>query len=225
MNWAIRSAYVTILGIVLSGPLAVMLVNATHPQPDWQGASTYAAHYHPLQVVPYLGGIVLVVALVCFVSALHSIKHSPRTQAAMIFTAVFATLIFGNYIVQSTFLPYLATHYEDANAPILAALSMANPTSLAWGIEMWGWAFLGIATWLCAPVFHGSALERATAWCFAANGAVSIAGGLLTTLRPGWVMTPMGLAMFAMWNLLLLVMCALAAASLSKREAPHAFAA
>jgi hypothetical protein len=69
---------------------------------------------------------------------------------------------------------------------------------------------LGVATWLIAPVLvdHGRA-GRTAAALFVANGPVSIIGALWTALRPGWVMTPIGLGMFAGWNLLMLVMVAL----------------
>ena len=100
--------------------------------------------------------------------------------------------------------------------------SMSNPTSLAWAIEMWGYAFIGVATWLVAPVFHGSRLERLTALAFVANGPVSVAGGLLTTARPGWVMTTPGLAAFTGWNLLLAAMAGLALAVFRRRQATRA---
>ncbi|MES1205363.1 MAG: hypothetical protein ABUS79_05450 [Pseudomonadota bacterium] len=94
--------------------------------------------------------------------------------AAQVFTAVFAAFILFNYAVQTTFVPELARHYDAADARILAALTMSNPRSLAWAIEMWGWGFLGVATWLVSPVFGGAGLERAAALTFAVNGPVSL---------------------------------------------------
>jgi hypothetical protein len=120
-------------------------------------------------------------------------------------------------VVQTAFIPDLASRYEPANAPIISTLSMANPRSLAWGIEMWGWGFFGVATWLVAPDFGGSALERATRLTFRGNGPVSVVGALATVARPGWVMTPAGLAAFAAWNLLLAAMALLAFLSLRQR--------
>ena len=175
-------------GILLSGPLSLALVSATHPQPPWQGARVFADAYHPIQLLPYLGGIVLVVALVVLIASareLASEVHKARAGAALVLSSVFAALIFFNYVVQTTFLPDLAWHYDEAYAAIIGAFSMSNPTSLAWGIEMWGWGLLGMATWLVAPVFRGSRLERATSLVFAANGAVSVAGALLTRGSPG----------------------------------------
>jgi hypothetical protein len=202
-----------LLGVLLSGPLAVMLVSVTHPQPPWRDAEVFARNYHPIQLLPYAGGILLVAALIVLVSSLHASARASEkatTGAALVFTGAFAAFIFFNYVAQTTFVPDLARRYEPANAPIIAALSMSNPRSLAWGIEMWGWGLLGVATWLLSPVFGRSKLERAAALTFVANGAVSIAGALWTIARPGWVMTPAGLAAFAAWNVLLASMAALA---------------
>jgi hypothetical protein len=217
----IRAALGTLLGIVLSGPLAVAVVATTHPQPTWRDAELFAVSYHGMQLLPYAGGIVLVGALVVLISSIHAFapdEHRASTNAALVFTAAFAALILFNYVVQTTFVPALVSRYDESNAPLLAALTMSNPTSLAWGIEMWGWASFGLATWLVAPVFRGGRLERATAFAFGANGPVSIAGALWTVVRPGWVMTPAGLAAFACWNVLLAVMVALAWVTLRRRR-------
>jgi hypothetical protein len=122
-----------------------------------------------------------------------------------------------NYTVQTTFVPELARHYSASNDAILAALSMSNPASLAWGIEMWAYGLLGVATWLASPAFGEGRLERAAAWTFAANGPASIVPAVLTALRPGWVMTTAGLAAFAVWNLLVVIMSVLAALVFWKR--------
>jgi len=213
-----------LLGVLLSGPLAVVLVNATHPQPPWRDAAAFAHSYHPIQLLPYAGGILLVSALIVLVSSLHASARDDEkavTGAALVFAGAFAAFIFFNYVAQTTFVPDLARRYQPANAPIIAALSMSNPQSLAWGIEMWGWGLFGAATWLLSPVFGRSKLERVAAATFVANGPVSIAGALWTTARPGWVMSPAGLAAFAAWNLLLAAMAAFAFLALRRRlDAP-----
>jgi hypothetical protein len=215
-----RAALGALLGVLLSGPLAVALVTATHPQPTWVDADLFALNYHPVQILPYAGGIFLVGALILLVSAIHAAAgggEKARTGAALIFTGAFAAFIFFNYVVQTTFVPALAQRYEPGNAPIIAALSMSNPRSLAWGVEMWGWGLLGVATWLVSPIFNRSKLERATALAFATNGPVSIGGALWTIARPGWVMTPMGLTLFAAWNGLLMAMVVLAYVAFGRR--------
>jgi hypothetical protein len=208
-----RAALGSLVGVFLSGPVTVALVSATHPQPPWRDAELFARSYHVVQSVPYLGGIVLVGALVVLVSSLHVIgrRTAPSAMnAALIFTAVFAAFIFFNYVAQTTFVPTLARSYDPSSAALISALSMSNPASLAWGIEMWGWGFLGVATWLAWGLFAGGGVERAARLAFAANGPVSVVGALWTTARPGWVMTPAGLLAFAAWNALLAAMAVLA---------------
>ncbi len=220
MRSGVQASAAVLAGIVLSGPLAVVLVEATHPQPAWSGGEVFARNYHPIQSLPYLGGIVLVLALVMLIAAIHSgapAAQRVRTGAAQMLTAVFATLLFLNYIVQSTYVPALARARTPADDPILALLSMVNPRSIAWAIEMWGWAFLGLATWLVASTFAGSRLEDATRRTFIANGPISLAGALVTALAPGWTMTLAGLILYAAWNALLAVLAVLALLSFRRR--------
>ena len=69
---AVLAALGTLIGILLSGPVAVALVSVTHPQPPWRDAELFARSYHVIQDVPYLGGIVLVAALVLLIASLHA---------------------------------------------------------------------------------------------------------------------------------------------------------
>jgi hypothetical protein len=74
---------------------------------------------------------------------------------------------------------------------------------------MWGYAWLGVATWLVAPVLARTHRERTTAWLFTANGPISIAGAIATACDADWLMTTPGLVAFAGWNALIIVMSAL----------------
>jgi len=203
----------TLAGVVLSGPFAVLLVEVTHPQPSWQGAEVFAAHVHPIQSMPYAGGLVLVSSLVVLVAALHELAAQADraiATAALVFSAAFASLISFNYAVQTSFVPVLAQPYDRTNAALLSALTMSNPRSLAWALEMWGWALFGVATALLGNVFQGGRVERYARLAFVANGPISVGGAALTCVEPGWVMTTWGIMMFALWNLLLAVMAVLA---------------
>jgi hypothetical protein len=204
------------LGALASGPLSLWLVGATHPQPPWQDAATFAASFHPIQIVPYLLGLSLLGGSLFMIAGLHALASGPRrawSTAALVLVAVYATLVGFNYIVQTTLLPTMVASQPGENASIIATFSMSNPASLAWGLEMWGYGFLGVATWLVAPAFGG--LTRAL---FVANGPVSIAGALWTVARPGWVMTPAGMVAFAGWNVLFIAMTGLAFVSLRRRR-------
>jgi hypothetical protein len=220
---ATLAASVTLAGCLLSGPISLALVRL-HPQPSWQGAEAFARAYHPLQTIPYFTGFFLVGGALALIAALHALAPPAlraRSGAALGFAAAFAALITFNYVVQTTFVPALARAYVPDSAPIIAAFSLSNPRSLGWGLEMWGYAVLGVATWLIAPVFLDgarSSLGRATAALFVANGPVSLVGGVWTALEPGWVMTSKGIALFALWNLLVVAMLVLAIATLRARD-------
>lgn len=213
-------ARTTLVGVLLSGPLSVLLVESTHPQPPWQGPELFAMSFHPVQILPYAGGLVLVVGLLCLLSSLSSLSRDterPRATLALIACAVFAAMIFFNYVVQTSFVPTLARSYADADAGVLSALSMANPKSLAWAVEMWGWAFLGASTWLLSPIFRGDGAERWARRTFFANGPFSLAGALGTLVAPGWVSSLLGLVLFALWNVLIGVMAVLAWIAFERR--------
>jgi hypothetical protein len=216
----IRGALATLFGIVLSGPPVFVWLRATHPQPDWRDAETFARHFHRAQTIPYVAGVVLVSGYVLLLAALHQLASEERkaaSTAALVFTGAFATLVFFNYVVQTTFVPSLVRRYSAVDASLIAALSMSNPLSLGWAIEMWAWGFLGVATWLVAPSFSGGGLERATRACFVANGVTSVGSAAWASVDPAWMMTAAGLVCFAVWNTLVFGMSILAALSLRKR--------
>jgi hypothetical protein len=216
-------ALLTLFGILVSGPPALLLVNATHPQPPWQSAELFAKNFHPVQTLPFFGGFFLIGGFVLLLSSLHAIankQHRAWATSALVFASAYAAMISINYTIQTTFVPELARHYSASNDALLAAFSMTNPASLAWGIEMWGYGLLGVATWLASPVFGNGRIERATAWTFAANGPASVVPAVLTALRPGWVMTRAGIASFIVWNVLVVAMCVLATLVFWKQAAP-----
>jgi len=221
LRLAITAAAVTLAGVVLSGPVSMALA-ALHPQPAWSGADAFVRAYHPIQTAAYFTGFLLVGGALALIAALHALAPESlraRSAAALGFAAAFAALIIFNYVVQTTFLPALVRGYGPGDAPLVGALSLSNPRALGWAIEMWGYAVLGVATWLVAPVLAvgGGAVGRVAAALFTANGPVSVAGGVLTAASPGWVMSGAGLSLFALWNLLMLVMVALSMVALRGR--------
>jgi hypothetical protein len=203
----------TLLGVVLSGPGALLLLEATHPQPPWTDVETFVKHYHPVQSLPFFLGFLLVGGFVTLLAALHDVarvEERARSAAGLVFGAAFSALVFLNYVLQTTLVPELVRAHDATTASLLGVLTMANPRSLAWALEMWGYGLLGLATWLVAPVFEGGPLERATARLFIANGPVSIVPALLTALAPGWELTFLGIVGFLAWNVLVIAMAILA---------------
>src|SRR3954466_11350640 len=133
---------------------------------------TFARQYHPLQTLPFFLGFVLVAGLVVMtasVSLLAKPEQRARVSVAVALISSFSALVFLNYVVQTTFVPLLVRGYSSSSAPVVAALTMSNPNSLGWCLEMWAYALAGVATWLIAVVFEQGKLEKAARLAFAAN--------------------------------------------------------
>ena len=159
-----RSAFALVVGVVLSGPAGLLLVAWVHPQPAWQGPARFAAELDRVQILPYVAGLLLIaacVALVCNLVVLAPEERKARAYGALVATATFSAIILFNYILQATFVPSLARAYQPENDALISALTMANPGSLAWALEMWGYGALGVATWAIAFVFDTTGLEGA----------------------------------------------------------------
>jgi hypothetical protein len=204
-------AAAAVIGVLSSGPLALMLVGAVHPQPPWVDARTFAEHLHWIQKLPFLCGLLLVGGFLVLVTSIHALTNTDRRALSGLAWAsaiVFAALVSFNYILQTTFVPALARDFQDSDASLVSAFSMAHPGSLAWALEMWGYAFLGIATWLVAGSFEGHGVEALARWTFALNGPVSVFTALWMVVQPGWERSRGGLIGFAVWNLLALLMAA-----------------
>jgi len=221
-RWGAHAAVSAMVGIVVSGPLALILLSLLAPQPPWSDAEVFAQHYRALQSMPYFGGFLLVggfVAMMGSLAALAPAEHRARAETALVLTAAFASLVFFNYVVQTTFVPNLARHYTPDKASIIAAFSMVNPASLAWALEMWAYAFLGVANFLIAPVFTRDPIERAAARLFMANGVGSLAAALWSAVEPSWMMKTTGLVAYTSWNVLVFVMVLVAFLALRRRIA------
>jgi len=91
IRWGVTGSVVVIAGILVSGPLMVLLVEVIHPQPKWVDAATWAANFHRVQLLPYHGGIPLIAGCVMQLTALHALageEKRPRTAAGLIFAGV-----------------------------------------------------------------------------------------------------------------------------------------
>lgn len=220
---AVIGATLTAIGIPVSGPIGLVVVRAVGPSPPWNGAEAFARNYHPIQTFPFFAGFVLLLGYAMTMAALYRLadeRVKTRALIGVMFTSAFVALIFFNYINQTTFVPGLARDYRAEYEPIITALSMANPRSLAWGMEMWGYALLGVATWFSAPVFHGRTIERITAGLMIANGLLSVAGGIATASSPAWVLTTSGMIAYLGWNVLVFVLSITMIVALRNKHTP-----
>jgi hypothetical protein len=221
-RWGAHAALSAMVGIVVSGPFALMFLSVVAPQPPWSDAEVFAQHYRAIQSLPYFAGFLLVggfVALMASLAALAPAQERARAATALVLTAAFAALVFFNYVVQTTFVPNLARHYTPDKGPVIAAFSMVNPSSLAWALEMWAYGFLGVANFLIAPVFTRAPIERAASRLFIANGVGSLIAAVWAAADPTWMMTPAGLVAYTSWNVLVFVMVLAAFVALRRRVA------
>ena len=96
------AALVALSGFILSGPVGYSIVQFTKPQPAWTSAKTFAAAYHPLQDIPFYFGFILVGGMLLLAAAhyLAAAAESSLTKLhlllALVWTSIFATLIFFN---------------------------------------------------------------------------------------------------------------------------------
>jgi hypothetical protein len=207
-----QAAALVVVGALLSGPAAMLVVSVVAPQPAWNGVAAFAASYHRIQAIPFLLGFLLLAGFVQFVSVCHAHAEGGlqrRTTAALVFTAVYAALVFTNYMLQVGYVPRMLTQGADH----LAMLTMAHPSSLAWFLEMFGYGALGVAMWLVADGFGGSRRGTSVRWLLRADAITSVAGAVFTALADRWVFSRSGFASFAVWNALILVCFGLIALS------------
>jgi hypothetical protein len=224
-RWTSYGAWLTLAGALLSGPVALVVVELVAPEPEWRDTATFVAHYSRWQSLPFFLGFALVAGLVTLVAGLHELAPAelkPRSTVALALAAAFSALVFLNYTVQTTFVPLLVSTYREADAPVLGAFTMTNPRSLGWCLEMWAYGVAGVATWLVAPVFRNHGVERAARWAFVVNGPTSIGSALATAFLPGWALTLPGLAAFLVWNVLVVAMSVLALVAVRTRTASAA---
>ncbi|MGZ3406651.1 MAG: hypothetical protein ACXVAN_09445 [Polyangia bacterium] len=210
------SAIAVVAGALLSGPIG-MAIAALVPQPPWRDAATFAAHFHPLQQLPYAFGFLLIGASILFVvraAALLPDSQRTRAYAAVACAGSFGAMIGINYTLQLAWVP----HAARAHDPALAYIAMANPGALGWALELFGYVALGAATWIVAPAFREARFGRAIRALLVANGVLSAAGAVVTAIDLTWVMSTAGLIAFAVWNALYIaVMLLVAAAFLPRR--------
>jgi hypothetical protein len=203
-------ASTTLVGFILSGPIGFLLVQVIKPQPAWTTVSSFVDNYHSIQTIPYYFGFILVGGMLMLVAS-HYCNMNDETDLdkmhillSVVWTTIFAALIFFNYICQTTFIHHLVKNYKPEYDTAIATLSMANPNSLSWAIEMWGYAILGVATLLLAAFYKNK--NRTIYFLLIANGIVSVVSAALFVFNSQWLLSRFGLAGYMVWNLLMIIL-------------------
>lgn len=115
--------------------------------------------------------------------------------------AIFGSLLSLNYIIQVVYIP----NALDQNDAILSLLTMANPKSLAWAIEMFGYGILGLATIVVAPLFSNRGIQKIIKWLLVFNGVTSIGGTVAIAFDLSGVLSAPALIGYYMWNALIVI--------------------
>jgi hypothetical protein len=203
-------AILTIVGTLLSGPISILVVSLVQAQPPWESAGVFVENFHRIQTLPFYLGFLLIIGSILIIASIYQMAvEKSRPLLGLIFTSIAGGLIFFNYLIQTTVIPVLVKSYSPEFDPIISTLSMSNPESIPWAIEMWGYGFLGLGTWLTAGFFTNQGIEKVTRILFIANGVLSIIGALWTSFDLGWVLSTAGLISFGGWNLLYIILALL----------------
>ena len=203
-------ARVALTGYVTSGPVGFLIIKAIKPQPTWTSASVFAENYHIIQDVPFYFGFLLIGGMLMLVIGhyLNFKADDPEKKfhllVALGWTIAFFASIAFNYINQTTFVRHMALNYKPQYDYAIEIFSMANPRSFCWANEIWGYGFLGVATWLIAGYYSGrSKLIRTL---LITNGVVSVATVVFTIINMSWLLTTVGLTAYFIWNVLMIVL-------------------
>ena len=199
---------VNMFGIIFSGLVFPLLTMIYAPQPPWKDATLFSASFHPLQTMTFFCGFFLVIgSLMTFIVLYLNASSSKKIQAltGLLINVVFTAVVFLNYIIQTTYIPYLATHFPPETEFVLPAFTMANPGSFAWALEMYGWGGIGLSFIFMAFIFGNDKTGRLLKILFLLNGAASCASALMTSVDMTWLFSSAGLASLIIWNVLVFV--------------------
>lgn len=216
----ILGAILSATGIITSGPLAILVVALVQPQPLWNGPALFVDSFHRIQTLPFYFAFLLVIGSVLMLVSVYLLsKRRAAAVAALIFVSIGAAFAMQNYVIQTTLIPAVVTSYSSDLAPVITTLSMSNPSSFGWAMEMWAYGFMGLGTWLAAGFFGTSRLERIAKTLFIVNGVVSVLGALIASIDLGGVFSILGLVGYGLWNVLFLALAIVFYRVLQRRRA------
>jgi hypothetical protein len=204
-----RVAVITnMFGIVFSGLVFPVLSLILTPQPPWRDAALFVESFHPLQTATFFCGYFLVIgSLLTFIVLYKTAPESRKIWAlsGLVINVVFTAVVFLNYIIQTTYIPFLANNNPPETTTVLPVFTMANPGSFAWALEMYGWGGIGLSFIFMAFIFENTKPEQTLKILFLVNGICSVASALMTSFDMNWLFSPAGLTALVVWNVLVFV--------------------
>jgi hypothetical protein len=140
----------------------------------WQGIEVYASTYQLIEFVPQTIGLLTIPALLLMFISIH-LYGAERCRiwslAGLLFAAAYAGMLGALYFIQvGVLLPAL----RSGNWQGLEQFALANPRSVAWGLNHFAWSLLGVALFFMAWIFEGDRLEQWIRWLFLLNGLANM---------------------------------------------------
>lgn len=183
--------------------------DAIAPVPDWRDVEAYAAALSPWRTVYIYPSLLLALAYLALVVAVHVRRRGPTRVWSLLALAtgiVYATMASINYMVQAVAVRWSLAAGETAGIEMFLP---DNPRSL-FGALATSYVYMAISMAVLALVFNGGGLERVIRWIllaqlvsavgqaassmFGAGDAVLIATGLV------WVVgAPLAFVLMARW--------------------------
>ena len=200
--------YLNMFGIIFSGLVFPVLSTIFAPQPKWQDADLFIKSFQPLQTATFFCGYFLVIGSLLTFIVLYTTSSNERklwALSALIINVVFTSIVFLNYIIQTTYIPYLVMNNPPEAVYVLPIFTMANPGSFAWALEMYGWGGIGLSFIFMAFIFDKGKYEKLLKILFIVNGVSSCLSALMTSINMNWLFSPAGFAALIIWNVLVFV--------------------
>lgn len=207
LKFGIIAVLINIFGIIFSGLVFPVISLIFCPQPPWKDAALFIQSFNPLQTATFFCGFFLVIgSLLTFVVLTQLCKAERKIWAisALSINIFFTAVVFINYVIQTTYIPYLANNNPPEASMMIPAFSMANPGSFAWALEMYGWGGIGLSFIFMAFIFGKEKYETTLKILFIINGICSFVSALMTSVDMNWLFSSAGLLSLIIWNLLVL---------------------
>ena len=200
--------YLNIFGIVFSGLVFPIISLQYYPQPPWENAALFVESFHPIQTATFFCGYFLVIgSLLTFIVLYLTAEKNKKIWAlsSLLINVVFTSVVFLNYIIQTTYVPYLAMNNPPETSVVMPIFTMANPGSFAWALEMYGWGGIGLSFIFMSFIFDNKKLSSLLKILFRINGTASVTSAIMTSIDMNWLFTNYGLAALVIWNLLVFI--------------------
>jgi len=158
-------------GIAVIALLASSLSTGSSSQAQgWSGIDAFLAAFQPIQMLPVIPSLPLVLAFTALMVSIHSYASEEKkiwSRLGLAFTLIYATMAATNYLIQ--LLPVWRS-ITNGETDGLAMFVLGNPHSIFWGLA-YAYIFMNLAMLFSAQVFTGNLLEKRIRLLFILNGA------------------------------------------------------